>query len=67
MTAPDLSTATYHPHPSYVAMEAAWEPERRRELTDRLARSIDQHTARTGRDTTPAWAGNIATQKRPRN
>lgn len=43
------------PHPSYVAMEAAWDPERREQARNELARQIDQHAPRAGRgtDTSP--------------
>ena len=29
MSANEKLAATFHPHPSYTAMEAAWDPERR--------------------------------------
>lgn len=66
MSTNDKLAATFHPHSSYEAVEAAWDPDRRQKLTDALARSIDQHTPAIPRNTKPAWAGDIAQQRRPR-
>ena len=59
MSANDKAAATYHPHPSYVAVEAAWDPDRRQKLTDALARSIDKYTR-------PTIIRDISKQKRPK-
>lgn len=40
-------SATFHPHPSYAAMEAAWNPVRREQARQALAQSIDKYTRPT--------------------
>lgn len=47
------------PHPSYVAMESAWDPERREQARVALAQSIDRHTR-------PTIIRDISKQKRPK-
>lgn len=63
--------ATFHPHPSYTAMEAAWDPVRRAAYPGTLAQLTppDRPNDAWAKDVpppAPAWAGNIAAQKRPR-
>lgn len=63
--------ATFHPHPSYTAMEAALEPVRRAAYPGTLAALTppDRPNDAWAKDVPPpipAWAGNLATQRRPR-
>ena len=43
--------ATFHPHPSYTAMEAAWDPVRREQARVALAQQLDKRAPRVGRGT----------------
>ena len=69
------AAATYHPHPSYTAMEAAWDPVRRAAYPGTLASLTppdrpNDAWAKTdkpvimARDIKPAWAGDLARQRR---
>lgn len=71
--------ATFHPHPSYTAMEAAWDPVRRAAKYPGTLASLlpkpdrpDDAWAKVSvkpentAGFTPSWAGDLARQKRPR-
>lgn len=71
MSANDKVEATFHPHPSYTAMEAAWDPVRRAAYPGTLAAlnppdRPNDAWAKSDKPPIPAWAGNLAAQKRPR-
>ena len=62
--------ATYHPHPSYTAMEAAWDPERRAAYPGTLAALLPKPDrpndawAKSDKPAPPVWAGDLARQRR---
>lgn len=69
MSANNKAAATYHPHPSYAAMEAAWNPVRRATYPGTLAALTppdrpNDAWAKSDKPAPPVWAGDLATQRR---